>query len=450
FESPNPGGDSPVWCKDWTAVSINLDGHAGKLIRLFFKSADCTFRRHFGYAYIDVNSECSGTFVGATYCPDDTVVQVVAPYGYQSYTWYNNSFTQVLGLSQVLTLSPLPATGTTIGVVLVPYNGYGCLDTLYAELVDTLSLRAHAGEDVLSCNHDPVPIGAIPRAGLIYSWDPPVGLTNPYIANPYASPDVTTQYVVTTRHNGGGCAVTDTVVVTAAVLDNSLELIGSTTYCLGRGDSTILRVHPTDSIQWYRDNVAIPGAIQTEYRPGQAGAYHAVLFHRSGCTLATESKQINIASVPVPSVSPGPGIQCLVGNRFNFTNNSTNAVGAMDYLWKFGDGEVATTRNASHSYSQAGMYNVKMIVSSNTICADSTSFTVVVNQNAIADFAVKPTCINLPVQFNNNTVDTMNSSISYLWNFNNGQTSTLRNPPAQLYPIAGTYKISLTVSTIQC
>ena len=72
FQSPNPGGDTPVWCKDWSAVSVNLDGNAGKTIRLFFKTADCTFKKHFGYAYIDVNSECSSEFVGSTYCKDDT------------------------------------------------------------------------------------------------------------------------------------------------------------------------------------------------------------------------------------------------------------------------------------------------------------------------------------------------------------------------------------------
>ncbi|MFI5131397.1 MAG: PKD domain-containing protein [Chitinophagales bacterium] len=450
FESPNPGSDSPVWCKDWTAVSINLDGHAGKTIRLFFKTADCTFRRHFGYAYIDVNSECSGTFVGATYCPDDTVVNVVAPYGYQSYTWYNNNFSQVIGNSQVLTLSPLPASGTTIGVVLNPYHGYGCLDTLYAELIDTLTLKANAGPDVLSCNHDPVPIGAIPRAGLVYTWSPSTGLNNPNIANPYASPDVTTTYVVTTRHDGGGCQVTDEVVVTAAVLDNSIQVLGKETYCLGRGDSAILRVQLTDSIQWFRDNVPIIGANQTDYRPTQTGSYHAMLFDRSGCNLATVIKQINISSVPVPGVSPVPGGQCLVGNQFNFTNTSTNAVGAMQYLWRFGDGDVSASRNVVHSYSQAGTYQVKMIVSSNTVCADSASFTVVVYQNPIADFFVKTTCINLPVQFANQTADTINSPISYLWNFGNSQTSTLRNPPTLVYPVAGTYKISLSVSSVQC
>lgn len=36
------------------------------------QTADCTFRRHFGYAYIDVNSECSGRFEGASFCPEDT------------------------------------------------------------------------------------------------------------------------------------------------------------------------------------------------------------------------------------------------------------------------------------------------------------------------------------------------------------------------------------------
>ncbi|HZH37029.1 MAG TPA: hypothetical protein VEX65_07130, partial [Flavisolibacter sp.] len=49
FQSATPNGNTPVWCKSWTAVSVNLDGLAGKTIRLFFKTADCTFRRHFGY-----------------------------------------------------------------------------------------------------------------------------------------------------------------------------------------------------------------------------------------------------------------------------------------------------------------------------------------------------------------------------------------------------------------
>lgn len=450
FVSPNPDDNTPVWCKDWSAVSINLDGNAGKTIRLFFKTADCTFQRHFGYAYIDVNSECSGEFVGATYCPGDTLIHVVAPYGYQNYTWYDNAFSQVLGTSQTLTLAPPPPAGTTIGVVLLPYNGYGCLDTLYAKLVDTLTVVAHAGLDGLSCNHTPLPIGSIPKLGFVYKWSPAAGLNNPDIANPLASPDTTTEYVITTTHDGGGCYDTDTVIVKAGVINNSLQLIGKATYCIGSGDSVILRVSPTDSIQWVKDNVAITGANQTDYRATQAGLYYARLFSKSGCQLSTAIQQINISSIPVAGFSSNTANQCLVGNKFIFTNSSTNAVGAMEYNWDLGDGTVETTRDVTHSYTKAGSYLVKMTVSSNSVCQDSREFRVTIYQNAVADFTVNPTCIDLPVLAINNTVDTMGSPVNYLWDFGNGQTSTLRTPPVQIYTVAGNYTISLSVNTEQC
>jgi len=62
FESPVAQSTAPVYCKNWTPVTINLDGNAGSTIRLTFRTGDCTFRRHFGYAYIDVASYCSGEF----------------------------------------------------------------------------------------------------------------------------------------------------------------------------------------------------------------------------------------------------------------------------------------------------------------------------------------------------------------------------------------------------
>lgn len=450
FESPNPGSETPVWCKDWTAVSINLDGHAGKTIRLFFKTADCTFQRHFGYAYIDVNSECSGTFVGAAYCPDDTVVHVVAPYGYQYYKWFDSTFSHVLGTQQTLTLMPPPPAGTTIAVELEPYLGYGCPDTLYAKLIDSLTATANAGIDTLSCNYNPVPIGTPPKSGFTYKWSPAAGLSNPDIANPHAAPDITTSYILTVTHDGGGCVDTDTVIVKAGAIDTSLQLIGKAAYCIGSGDSAILRVRPTYSIQWFKDNVAIVGANQTDYRVTRTGVYYAKLINPIGCVLSTRGLSINISSIPVAGITSGPANQCLVGNQFVFTNTSTNAVGSMQYNWILGNGVMATTKDVTHSYIQAGVYNVKMIVSSNPVCYDSSMFTVTVYQNAIADFIADPVCINLPLTPVNRTVDTMNSSVNYLWNFDNGQTSTVRNPPAQIYTVEGIYAISLSVNTVQC
>lgn len=294
FESTNPGGDgTPVWCKNWSAVSVNLDGLAGKTIRLFFRTADCTFRRHFGYAYIDVNSECSSEFVGATYCNDDSLVNITAPYGYQNYKWFNSNFSQVLGNQQTLTFYPPPPSGTLVAVEVVPFNGYGCLDTLYARLIDTLTVKANAGPDALYCT-SPVLIGANPKSSLAYSWVPATGLSNAAIANPVASPDTTITYILTTRHDGGGCISTDTVIVKAAPIDTSIKLIGRDAWCLGSGDSALLMVKPTDSIQWFRNGAAIRGAQLTAYKVTQSGLYHALLFNGEGCSIATADKQIFI------------------------------------------------------------------------------------------------------------------------------------------------------------
>ncbi len=301
FESPNPNGGTPVWCKDWSAVSVNLDGNAGKTIQLFFKTADCTFRRHFGYAYIDVNSECSSEFVGTTYCNDDTAVNLTAPFGYQNYTWYNNTFTNVLGNQQTIVFNPPPPRGSTYAVAVVPYNGYGCVDTLYARLEDSLTVTSYAGRDTLSCNRSPVPLGAISKPGLVYSWSPADGLSDPHISNPLAMPDKNTRYILTTNHDGGGCVNADTVEVRASIIDSVLQLTGSPLFCSDSGDSAILHVKPTESIQWVVDNSPIYGANQPDYRVTKTGSYYALIVNKDGCSLATKPQEIVIDD-------PRPGI----------------------------------------------------------------------------------------------------------------------------------------------
>jgi gliding motility-associated-like protein len=300
--SGTPGTNTPVWYKDWSAVSINLDNMAGKTIQLFFKTADCTFRRHFGYAYVDVNSECSGEFTGAAYCPDDTAVNVVAPYGYQGYKWFNSTLSTVIGTAQTLTLSPPPPPGTKIAVELVPYNGYGCLDTLFAKLVDTLTVNAYAGADGRSCNHEKVQIGLPPRPGIVYSWTPTRGLSNPYISNPLASPDVNTAYVLKASSSGGGCATFDTVFIRADIVNDSIQVLGKKAYCITSEDSAVLVVQPTYTIQWYKDNVPLINTNQNVYQVQQSGSYYAFLSSLEGCSVNTKPEKITIES-PRPGIS---------------------------------------------------------------------------------------------------------------------------------------------------
>jgi gliding motility-associated-like protein len=208
--SPNMHNGIPVRYKDWSSAFINLNGNAGKTFEISFTTTDCSVGGHFGYAYIDINTNCSSTLAGSVFCPDDKFLNLTAPPGFKSYKWFNTS-NATLGTGQTLYLNPPPASGEKIYVAFLPYSGYGCVDTLAAYLSDTLTVTANAGPDKEFCANPSIRLGVNPTPGEIYIWSPTVGLTDPDISNPVASPLLPTQYTLTATSAGGGCKTTDVV-----------------------------------------------------------------------------------------------------------------------------------------------------------------------------------------------------------------------------------------------
>ncbi len=284
-----------VLYKSWSAVSVDLSGMASKRIRLFFKTADCTYKKHFGYAYIDVDSECGSGLTGTKYCPDDTVVNLVAPHGFQQYTWYNAAQTQVLGTSQQLSMPPPAGSGTVIALKLEPFNGYGCEKTMFATLTNNLVVTADAGKDALSCNKDTLRIGTSPKAGFAYRWSPTDGLSNPAVANPYVLPGNNRQYIVATNSLGGGCRTSDSVTITSSIVNNEMQVLGKVAFCFGHGDSCVLKVNPGYRVEWFKDDVSLnQPANSILYRASQSGIYTALLKDAAGCSLLTAAQPVVI------------------------------------------------------------------------------------------------------------------------------------------------------------
>ncbi|MBL7703207.1 MAG: PKD domain-containing protein [Ferruginibacter sp.] len=457
---PLPGfQDAPsnpqIKFKPWAARSIRLDGNAGKTIEISFTATGCGAAggTHFGYAYIDVNSECQSSFVGAAYCPDDTLVSVTAPFGYETYKWWDvTDPSTILATTQTITFQPPPPSGKTLNVAITPWFGiYGCPDTLTVQLMDTLNVFANAGPDRISCERAPIQLGVNPSPGFVYSWSPTTNLSNPNISNPIATPSVTTTYVLTVRNFGGGCLTTDTVTVKAAVLDTTVNVLGPLVGCITPSNPTILKVKwgVADSIQWYRNNVAIPGANDTIYNVVQTGAYHVTLFSFQGCNLSSTDVNIFVNPTPVVNVTPNALIQCFNGHQFDFTNNSTIAFGTMTYNWDMGDGTVPlTTKDVSYSYADTGTYKVKLTVTSDQGCIDSVSYTVTVNEspNAAFDANTKGICQKInDFKFTNNSTLGV-GTMTYLWDYGDGNTDTTRNG-RHYYANPGTFTVRLTATT---
>ncbi len=131
--SNTPDGylDYSVWYQPWVTRTLNLSGLAGKTVYLQFTTADCTLGGcsscgHFGYAYVDV--QCGVFQITNGYCPGASTVPLSAPPGYQSYAWHDSLY-HSLGTTQNITITA-PALPKKITVILTPYTGYGCKDSL--------------------------------------------------------------------------------------------------------------------------------------------------------------------------------------------------------------------------------------------------------------------------------------------------------------------------------
>ncbi|MEI9956476.1 MAG: T9SS type B sorting domain-containing protein [Ferruginibacter sp.] len=289
--------------RDWAGISINLDGNAGKTFRIFFRTAGCTYIDHFCYAYIDVNSNCDGSFESSAFCPADTAVNLKAPLGFKTYTWFNNNYSQILGTDQTLHLSPLPPPGSTISVELTPYNSYGCTDTLTTKLSDTLTVKANAGADITICNGEATQIGVVPLPDRVYQWTPSLYLSAADISNPIASPPVATEYELTVKSEGGGCVAKDTMKVFTKFVDNNINITGKTETCIGFGPLPVLKVNLSDSIQWFKDSVAVTGATQVQYTVTQTGKYYAQIFNNT-CPLPYNTKETAfVIDAPIPGTT---------------------------------------------------------------------------------------------------------------------------------------------------
>jgi gliding motility-associated-like protein len=138
---------------------------------------------------------------------------------------------------------------------------------------------------------------------------------------------------------------------------------------------------------------------------------------------------------------------CL-GDTVFFSDNSPGT--ATNYLWDFGDGNIAGTQNAFNVYSASGTYVVTLSISDvNTPgCLDTATGIVFVKPLPDAAFLpdTDPICSGLPVRFTDATLGVIDSR---LWDFGNGNTST-DSVGVFIFPSGGTYTVFHSVSDLFC
>ncbi len=433
---------SGVYYLPWTTASINLSGTGGQTIIIDFASGDCALGGHFGYGYLDMN--CS-LFTLATLACDSNRNTLTGPFGYATYTWYDSStFASVLATTQTVTFTT--TTPTTYALVLNPYSGYGCPDTLYTHITPS-NLQITGMRDTTLCFSSGLymDIGATDIIGpLTYSWSPATGLSCTTCANPIATPSGTTTYYCTVT-NPAGCQRTDTVVVGGDFIPVSIA--NTPVSCFGGTDGTAT-VTSTVSLTYLW--TSSPPQYTATATALPAGTYTVTVTDSVGCsgnliTTITQppAKIIYFADSTDPTTCGGSDGTITIGGLAPGSTDTINYIANGVHM------QAIVTASSTGTYVFTGLvqglYDSFSIAT--VLCPYNMIRTVVLSDPMppATPYAgsTSPVCVGTPL--NINVIETT-AGCTFSWTGPGGFTSALQNPviTSAVFADSGTYKVVIS------
>jgi gliding motility-associated-like protein len=184
------------------------------------------------------------------------------------------------------------------------------------------------------------------------------------------------------------------------------------------------------------------GTGNTTHTYSAGGTFPASLIvtDGNGCT-GKVVVPVTVNPDPIASFTASGTFSCLPPFAVTFSNTS-NTSGTVSYSWDFGDGASSTLASPAHTYTTAGSFSVKLVITQGT-CIDSlVKPAYIVIKTIKARFTTDTTkvCAGQVVNFTDASIPL---SATRNWTFGDGGTSTMSNP-AHVYSTPGTYSVTLT------
>ncbi|MFN6091027.1 MAG: PKD domain-containing protein, partial [Bacteroidota bacterium] len=281
-----------------------------------------------------------------------------------SYLWSNLQTTSSINVS--------PSTTTNYSVVVTDANGCtASLNNLLVNVHPPLQLNLTANNDTI-CVGQSSNLSALASGGnggpYAYSWNN--GLSS---SSQNVNPTQTSSYIVSVSD---GCTTPNAQQAINVVVNP----IPSPSFTPGniQGCSPVSAVFnmtsasgPGNSYLWnFGDNTSST-AINPSHQYATSGSFNVTLTitNQYGCSASiTNNNVVNVYPKPIAKFTPDPSETQLITANINFNNYS---IGASYYNWNFGDNITSTDFSPSHMYSDTGLYEVRLIASSQQQCRDT-------------------------------------------------------------------------------
>lgn len=340
------------------------------------------------------------------------------------------------------------AAGTYI-VTLTAYNGSSSsVSTVTITVYPTPTVSFYAS-DTAVCPGVPVTFTSTTTSGvagpLTYMWNFGDG-TSSSAATPSHAYTSSGYYNVTlSATNSQGCVSSLTQVAYIHVYTlPAISFSASTTYvCNPPGSITFTNTStgtgPFTS-SWNFGDGSIGSGSPVTHTYGIPGTYNVTLTETDGhgCTTSV----VYPAFIFVGSITASftyPATAC-INTPVSFTNTSS---GTSTSNWNFGDGGTSTAVDPTHTYTAAGTYAVKLIVS-NGFCYDTIIHSITILPGAVASFTVSPT-FACPPPTTATFVSTVPPGSTVVWKFGDG-TSGSGTTTSHTYDSCGIYTVRMIVT----
>ena len=303
---------------------------------------------------------------------------------------FTTSWTPSVNVINGATLTPgVFPTDTTKYFVLIDIGG-GCF-ALDSVTVNVNIPFVSAGVDTSICSGDSIQLNGASSIGTA-TWSPTGELSDATILNPFASPIVTTEYLLTLV-DGLGCSITDTVNVN---VDQAFTLTTSndTTICLGdcanlsASGATTYAWEPTVNDSTLSNPTACPTATETYFVYGATGS-------------CSDTAQITVTVTALTTVDAGIDVSICEGDSIQL-----NASGAAVYIWTPADS--ITDINIANPFVFPSNTTEYIVTGTNVLgCADADSIIITVNTLPIVDAGEDLwVCPGDDIQLNGSGIDT--------------------------------------------
>ncbi|MGF2410952.1 FG-GAP-like repeat-containing protein [Ferruginibacter sp.] len=347
-----------------------------------------------------------------------------------SYQWQQNTGNGFTNISDNANFSGTSTSTLQLNNIPLAWNGYQyrCIVNTAFSIITIINLNpipvSNAGVDKTICAGSSTQLNGL--GGATFSWSPAIGLSNPNISNPVASPVTTTAYILTT-YNSTACFSRDTVLITVnqPVLPSANITTPTTSICLGsQATFTAISINggTNPSYQWQVNGVNNGSNSNTfsSNTLNNGDQIKVMLTSNAGCvTSATVSSNIitmNVAGNVVPSVSIATSATSICsGTLVTFTATPINGGATPNYQWQVNGINTGTNSNTFTTSTLNNSDQVKVILTSSLTCALPTTATsniisITVNLMPVANAGNDATvCAGSSVQLNGS------GGTTYLW-----------------------------------